>query len=100
MRLCQPRVGLPPTIMPCNNTGVRRVRFTRSARKHRIGKAHVLAAMNAAGDPQRIPAEGDLDERLLWIGPDDRGVVLEVIGINLPDYLLIIHAMPHRFRRT
>ncbi len=86
--------------MPCNNIEVRRVRFTRSARKHRIGTAHVLAAMNAAGDPQRIPATGDLDERLLWIGPDDRGVVLEVIGIDLPDYLLIIHAMPRGFRRT
>lgn len=86
--------------MPCNNEGVRRVRFTQSARRHRIGKAHVLAAMNAVGEPQRIPAEGDLDDRLLWVGPDDRGVVLEVIGIDLPDYLLIIHVMPNEFRRT
>jgi hypothetical protein len=78
---------------------VRRVKFTQSARKHRIGKAHVLAAMDAAGEPEVIPAEGDLDERLLWIGEDDRGVELEVIGIDLPDYLLIIHVMPTAYRR-
>ena len=79
---------------------MRRVKFTQSARKHRIGKVHVLAAMNSAAEPERFPAEGNLDDRLLWIGEDDRGVVLEVIGIDLPDYLLIIHVMPHSFRRT
>jgi hypothetical protein len=78
---------------------VRRVRFTQSARKNHIGKAHVLAAMNAAGEPEVIPAGGDLDARLLWIGEDDRGVELEVIGIDLPDYLLIIHVMPTAYRR-
>ena len=41
-----------------------------------------------------------LDDRLVWVGPDDRGVVLEVIAVDLPDYLLIIHAMPLAFRRT
>jgi hypothetical protein len=51
------------------------------------------------GDPQRIPADGDLDERLIWVGPDDHGVVLEVIGIGLPDYLLVIHVMPYAYRR-
>lgn len=79
---------------------MRRVKFTQSARQHRIGKAHVLAAMNSAGEPERFQAEGKLDERLLWVGEDDRGVVLEVIGIDLPDYLLIIHVMPDSFRRT
>jgi hypothetical protein len=76
-----------------------RVKLTPSARKRRIGTAHVIAAMNNAGDPQRIPADGDLDERLVWVGPDDRGVVLEVIGIELPDYLLVIHVMPYAYRR-
>lgn len=78
---------------------MRRVKFTQSARTRRIGKAHVIAAMNNAGDPQRFPAEGDLDERLLWIGEDDRGVVLEIIGVEQPDYLLIIHVMPYSYRR-
>jgi hypothetical protein len=40
---------------------VRAVRFTQSARKHRLGRAHVLAAMEAAGEPEVVPAEGDLD---------------------------------------
>jgi hypothetical protein len=75
---------------------VRRVKFTQSARKHRIGKAHALAAMNAA-EPERMDAAGG--DRLLWVAPDDRGVTLEVIGIDLPDYLLIIHVMPRTFRR-
>lgn len=79
---------------------MQRVKFTRSARKHRIGKAHVLAAMADAGEPQRLPAVGDLDARLVWIGRDERGVVLEVIGVETNDYLLIIHVMPYSYRRT
>lgn len=56
--------------------------------------------MEAAGEPERVPADGDLDDRLLWVGPDDRGIVLEVMAVELPDYLLIIHAMPVAFRRN
>jgi hypothetical protein len=79
---------------------VRPVKFTQSARKHRLGRARVLAAMEAAGEPEHVPADGDLDDRLVWVGPDDRGVVLEVIAVDLPDYLLVIHAMPLAFRRN
>ncbi|MDR7300227.1 hypothetical protein [Haloactinomyces albus] len=75
------------------------VRFSRSARKHRIGKAHALEAMGNAGTPQIIPADTEHDERLLWIGPDDRGVELEVIGIECDDMLLVIHVMPYAYRR-
>ncbi|MHB2023945.1 MAG: hypothetical protein ACYCO3_11535 [Mycobacteriales bacterium] len=78
---------------------MRRVKFTQSARKRRIGKAHVLAAMNDAGEPIRLPAEGGLDERLVWIGQDDRGVVLEVIAVEQADYVLIIHVMHYAYRR-
>lgn len=78
---------------------MQKVRLTQSARKRRIGKAHIIAAMDRAGEPTRFPSEGDLDERLLWIGEDDRGVVLEIIGIELPGYLLIIHVMPYGYRR-
>jgi hypothetical protein len=79
---------------------VRAVRFTQSARKHRLGRAHVLAAMEAAGEPERVPADGDIDDRLLWVGPDDRGIILEVMAVDLPDYLLVIHAMPVALRRN
>ncbi len=74
------------------------VRFTQSARRHRIGKARALHVINHT-EPTVIAADEDLQERLLWIGPDDRGVELEVIGIVEPDYLLVIHVMPHQFRR-
>ena len=60
----------------------------------------MLAAMEAAGEPERVPADGDLDDRLLWVGPDDRGIVVEVMAVELPDYLLVIHAMPVAFRRN
>jgi len=56
--------------------------------------------MEAAGEPERVPADGDLDGRLLWVGPDDRGIVPEVIAVDLPDYLLVIHAMPVALRRN
>lgn len=76
------------------------IKFARSARRHRIGTARALAAMEDAGEPQRIPAsrEGESD-RLLWIGRDDRGLLLEVIAVERPDVLLVIHVMPTDFRR-
>ena len=52
-----------------------------------------------AGEPQRIAGGDDLDKRLRWIGPDDRGLTLKVIGIQLPDHLLIIHLKPYGYRR-
>lgn len=39
------------------------------------------------------------EEGWLYIGPDDRGVVLEVIAVaTAADELLVIHAMPYAFR--
>jgi len=74
------------------------VRFTRSARKHRIGKAHALHVISRGGYTV-VPADDDADERLLWVGEDDRGVELEVLAIRLPDLLLVIHVMPTHYRR-
>ena len=69
--------------------------MARSGRKHRIGNAHILKAMINAGDPAVV---GD---QLLYVGPDDRGVELEVIAV--PDDsgrvdLTVIHAMPTSWR--
>ena len=75
-------------------------RFTQSARKHRIGKAHVREAIANAGEPTRIPAtDGQVEDRLSWIGVDDRGAELEILGVETPDYVLIIHVMPTALRR-
>jgi len=53
----------------------------------------------ARGRDERLPATEGLDQRLLFIGDDHRGVTLEVIAIQLPDYLLVIHVMPYALRR-
>lgn len=73
-----------------------RIKVARSGRKHRIGLAHILAAMQAAGVPE---VDGDW---LLYIGRGDRGVELEIIAV--PDDqdradLTVIHVMPTAFRR-
>jgi hypothetical protein len=36
---------------------------------------------------------------LFWIGVDDRGLELEIAGIEFEDEILVIHVMPRDFRR-
>jgi len=43
--------------------------FTRSSRRHKIGRSHAVAALASAGDPF-FDDKGDLN----WIGPVDRGL--------------------------
>jgi hypothetical protein len=45
-------------------------------------------------EPVTIAIDGELEERLLWIGPDGRGLELEVVAIVMPEYVLVIHVMP------
>lgn len=80
--------------MPCtsivawHNRRVKPIRFTRSARRHRIGKAHALYVMNTA--------EPIIEDRgITWIGEDDRGVELTVVLVERPDVFLVIHVMPN-----
>jgi len=40
------------------------------------------------------------DARLVWIGPDDRGIELEIVALDLPDEWLVIHVMPTALRRS
>jgi hypothetical protein len=66
---------------------------TRSARKHKIGNAHILAAMQNAGKPVLVP---EMDQ-LLYVGRDDRGIELLIIAVpdnRDPGGLAVIHAMP------
>ena len=71
------------------------VRITGTARKHKIGNAHIRAAMINAGEPS---VEGDA---LVHVGTDDRGVELELTAVpdNKREGLAVIHAMPLKFRR-
>jgi hypothetical protein len=75
------------------------IKFARSARKHRIGCAHAVHVITTA-PYTRYPASHDLDPRIEWIGPDDRGVELEIIALELPDVVLVIHVMPIAYRRN
>ena len=50
-------------------------------------------------DPTVIPADETDRERRVWVGPDDRGLELEIVAIVEPGYLLVIHVMPYRYRR-
>ena len=37
---------------------------------------------------------------LLYVGPDDRGIELDVVVIVQPDQLLVIHVKPTDLRRS
>ncbi len=49
--------------------------------------------------PIRIPATEDVEARLVWIGEDDRGIELEIVALDLPDAVVVIHVMPTALRR-
>lgn len=74
------------------------VRFTQSARRHRIGRAHALHVINTV-EPTVVPAGESYRERRVYVGPDDRGLELEIVAIVEPEYLLVIHVMPTALRR-
>ena len=74
------------------------MRFARSAREHRVGKAHAMHVIKN-NTPRDVPAVDEFDARKVGMGPDDRGVDLEIVAVVLPDELLIIHVMPSALRR-
>jgi phage gp46-like protein len=49
-------------------------------------------------EPVLVPAEAEADERLIWIGEDDRGIELEVVALVLTDAFVVIHVMPTALR--
>jgi hypothetical protein len=49
-------------------------------------------------DPTVVPATAVYDERLVWIGVDDRGIELEIVALVLADALVVIHVMPTALR--
>ena len=74
------------------------IRFTSNARKHKIGAAHARFVIenNLA---IRTPGQNEFEHRLFWVGVDDRGLELEIAGIEFEDEILVIHVMPMNFRR-
>lgn len=72
--------------------------FSQSARKHRIGRRRVLEVI-ASCEPEALLADGVDPDRLRWVGTDQRGLELEIVGIWTPLGVLVIHVMPRIFRR-
>ena len=74
----------------------RKVRFTRDARKHKIGHARARFVIEN-NEPMQRPGLFKNEKKLTWIGIDDRGLELEVICIEDEYEIFIIHVMPTIF---
>jgi hypothetical protein len=74
------------------------IRFTQSARKHRVGRESARHVMEHH-EPGREEATSERSARLYWVGMDERRRELEIVAIVEPDYLLVVHVMPTHYRR-
>jgi len=74
------------------------IRFTQSARKHRIGKGRALYVIENSS-PEFISGESLTRDKLIWVSKDDRGLELEIVAVAENDYLVVIHVMPTIFRK-
>lgn len=77
------------------------VRWTQSARRHRIGKASARHVMTGV-KPTRTTTLGGAGA-WQWLGVDERGRELEIVAVDVepadgPPYLLVIHVMPTSLR--
>jgi len=80
-----------------HNIGDVEYRFTQSARKHRIAKGRALFVIDnylPEEKPHLVPGE----RKLIWQGLDERGLKLEIVGIQIDTIVLVIHVMPSKFR--
>lgn len=87
------------------NVSQKRVRFARSATKHRVSKEsirHVIAHCGLAFEEQAPASDTDvLDARLVYLGDDPDGQAIEVIAVEgSKDELILIHAMALRKKYT
>ena len=74
----------------------RKIRFTRDARKHKIGHARARFVIEN-NEPMQRPGLFNNEKKLAWVGTDDRGFELEIIGIDDGYEIFIIHVMPTVF---
>ncbi len=74
------------------------IRYTQSARKHRIGKARVNYVMENNSHIVISSQDGG-KVQWVWIAKDDRGLELEIVAVVLELYVLVTHVMPTSLRR-
>ena len=73
--------------------------WTAGSRKHRVSRSQVRFVVHEARVTFVRPAEPPQrpDEALLFVGEDESGVAVEVVGVELADgRLRVIHAMTMR----
>lgn len=80
-----------------------RIRFARSATKHRISRERSLYVIEHCGmqfvERHRNPMNSGVDQRVAFLGDDLEGVSLEVVAVEQEeDEFLVIHAMGLRDR--
>ena len=73
-----------------------RIEFTKSARKHKIGKQRVREVI--ATSTPTVFFEGGVS-KLRWVGTDRRGLELEILALEEGEVWLVIHVMLLNFRR-
>jgi len=89
---------LTPTIVS-DTIGEVEIRWTRSATRHRINRERSAHVVRTAAAIFRQPAPADStarDDRLIFLGPDQDGTLLEVMAVETDRGLLVIHAMAMR----
>ena len=80
-----------------HNIGDVEYRFTQSARKHRIAKGRALFVIDNYL-PEEVPHFVPGEQKMFWRGLDNRGLELEIVGIQIDTIVLVIHVMPRKFR--
>jgi hypothetical protein len=73
------------------------IRIVSGARKHGLSRRRIEQALARHWEAETV-VSGSTDPKIRFVGVDERGVEIEVVAVVLPGILLIIHAMPTRFR--
>ena len=80
-----------------------KIRFTKAARKHRIGRASVKYVMASTAPAQTTTDQGNV--AWLYVGLDERDRELEIIAVEVERkedheaFLLVIHVMPTKLKK-
>ena len=77
------------------------MKLSQAARKHRVGAARIAHVVSSCQPTVGVRPSGEPEYS--WVGDDDRGLELEIIGVMVDTAgeptMLIIHAMPTTLRR-
>ncbi len=65
----------------CHNCWVKSIRFSRSAQRHKIGKAHTYHVMSTS-EPTIVPDPQTNQPTLTWIANDSRQRELKIVAIK------------------